>query len=162
MSREEAYEFNESWIVPCIQTLKENGSFWITATHHNAFAITDILEKNGCTVLNVIVWEKTRGFERHPDLNFTNSVEYAIWATKGDGQYFNAPLMKKLNGGKQLTNVWKLSSIKQWEQTCGKQVGQKPLSLVSRIILATTNDGDLVLDPFCGSGTTGIASNLFN
>lgn len=162
MSREEAYAFNESWIVPCIKKLKEYGSIWITSTHHNAFAITDILEKHDCKVLNVIVWEKPSGFAQHPDLNFTNAVEYAIWATKGDGQFFNAELMKKLNGGKQLSNVWSLPSVNQWEVTCGRQVGQKPLSLLSRIILATTNEGDTVLDCFSGSGTTGIASNLFN
>lgn len=161
VSREEAYAFNESWIVPCIKKLNQFGSIWITATHHNAFAITDILEKHGCKVLNVVCWEKTTSLALHPDFNFTNAVEYVIWATKGEGQYFNAQLMKKLNGGKQLTNVWKLAPARQWETTSGRQVGQKPLPLLARIILATTNEDDLILDPFCGSGTTGIASNLF-
>ena len=74
--------------------------------------------------------------------------------------YYNYELMKAINGDKQMTDVWRLPAIAPWEKTCGKHPTQKPLSLMSRIILASTKKGDKVLDPFCGSGTTGIAANL--
>ena len=74
--------------------------------------------------------------------------------------YYNYELMKAINGDKQMTDVWRLPAIAPWEKTCGKHPTQKPLSLISRIILASTKKGDMILDPFCGSGTTGIAANL--
>ena len=74
--------------------------------------------------------------------------------------YYNYELMKAINGDKQMTDVWRLLAIAPLEKSCGKHPTQKPLSLMSRIILASTKKGDLILDPFCGSGTTGIAANL--
>jgi len=74
--------------------------------------------------------------------------------------YYNYELMKAINGDKQMTDVWRLPAIAPWEKSCGKHPTQKPLSLMSRILLASTKRGDKVLDPFCGSGTTGIAANL--
>ena len=73
---------------------------------------------------------------------------------------FNYELMKELNGGKQMTDVWRMPAIGRWEKTCGKHPTQKPLRLLVRIILATTSQGDWILDPFSGSSTTGIAANL--
>ena len=73
---------------------------------------------------------------------------------------FNYELMKQINGGKQMTDVWRLPAIGQWEKSCGKHPTQKPLRLLTRLILASTDNGDWVFDPFCGSGTTGIAANL--
>ena len=93
---------------------------------------------------------------------FTYSTEFVIWARKSKkvAHKFNYDVMKRLNDGKQMTDVWRLPAIGRWEKSCGKHPTQKPLSLLTRIILACTDEGDWVLDPFCGSGTTGIAANL--
>lgn len=94
--------------------------------------------------------------------DFTYSTEFVIWARKMPkvAHKFNYDLMKKLNDGKQMTDVWRMPAIGRWEKTCGKHPTQKPLRLLVRMILASTNEGDWILDPFCGSSTTGIAANL--
>ena len=113
-------------------------------------------------ILNVITWQKT-----NPPVNiscrfFTYSTEFVIWARKSKkvAHKFNYDVMKRLNDGKQMTDVWRLPAIGRWEKSCGKHPTQKPLALLTRIILACTDEGDWVMDPFSGSGTTGIAANL--
>ncbi|OYP63242.1 site-specific DNA-methyltransferase [Prevotella sp. P2-180] len=113
-------------------------------------------------ILNVITWQKT-----NPPVNiscrfFTYSTEFVIWARKSKkvAHKFNYDVMKRLNDGKQMTDVWRLPAIGRWEKSCGKHPTQKPLALLTRIILACTDEGDWVFDPFSGSGTTGIAANL--
>ncbi len=93
---------------------------------------------------------------------FTYSTEFVIWARKSQkvAHKFNYELMKQINGDKQMTDVWRMPAIGTWEKSCGKHPTQKPLRLLTRILLASTDPGDWVLDPFCGSGTTGIAANL--
>jgi site-specific DNA-methyltransferase (adenine-specific) len=95
---------------------------------------------------------------------FTYSTEQIIWARKSDkvAHYYNYELMKQLNGGKQMKDVWKLPAIAPWEKSCGKHPTQKPLSVLTRIILASTKPNAWILDPFSGSSTTGIAANLAN
>ena len=107
-------------------------------------------------------WAKTNPPPNISCRYFTYSTEFIIWARKMAKvpHYYNYELMKHINGDKQMTDVWRLPAIAPWEKTCGKHPTQKPLSLMSRIILASTKQGDKVLDPFCGSGTTGIAANL--
>lgn len=89
-------------------------------------------------------------------------TEFVIWARKmqKNPHKFNYELMKELNEGKQMTDVWRMPAIGRWEKTCGKHPTQKPLRLLVRMILASTNQGDWILDPFSGSSTTGIAANL--
>lgn len=91
-----------------------------------------------------------------------HSTELVIWARKSQKvpHKFNYKLMKQINGDKQMTDVWRMPAIGRWEKTCGKHPTQKPLRLIVRMILASTNQGDWILDPFCGSSTTGIAANL--
>ena len=120
------------------------------------------LTELGYKILNVITWEKT-----NPPVNiscryFKYSTEFVIWARKMQKvpHKFNYDLMKELNGGKQMTDVWRMPAIGRWEKTCGKHPTQKPLRLLVRMILASTNQGDWILDPFSGSSTTGIAANL--
>ena len=93
---------------------------------------------------------------------FTYSTEFVIWARKSKkvAHKFNYDVMKRLNDGKQMTDVWRLPAIGRWEKSCGKHPTQKPLALLTRIILACTDGDDWVFDPFSGSGTTGIAANL--
>ena len=159
---EEMREWNMQWLGMCRDKLKENGSIWISGTYHNIFSVADCLTQLGYRILNVITWQKT-----NPPVNiscrfFTYSTEFVIWARKSKkvAHKFNYDVMKRLNDGKQMTDVWRLPAIGRWEKSCGKHPTQKPLSLLTRIILACTDEGDWVFDPFCGSGTTGIAANL--
>lgn len=162
MSQDEVMAFNMEWLRLCRDKLKDNGSIWISGTYHNIFSVANSLTVLGYKILNVVTWEKT-----NPPVNiscryFKYSTEFIIWARKMKKvpHKFNYELMKELNGGKQMTDVWRMPAIGRWEKTCGKHPTQKPLRLLVRIILATTSQGDWILDPFSGSSTTGIAANL--
>ncbi len=159
---DEVMTFNRKWLKLCRDNLKENGSIWISGTYHNIFSIAQCLMELGYRILNVITWQKT-----NPPVNiskrfFTFSTEFVIWARLKPKvpHKFNYDLMKVLNEGKQMTDVWRMPAIGRWEKSQGKHPTQKPLGLLSRIILASTDPGDWVLDPFSGSSTTGIAANL--
>ena len=113
-------------------------------------------------ILNVITWAKTNP---PPNLScrfFTHSTEFIIWARKEKKtpHYFNYELMKRINGGKQMRDIWFLPAIAKWEKSCGKHPTQKPLPLLARIIMASTKENAWILDPFSGSSTTGIAANI--
>ena len=161
-SPQEVNEFNMEWLRLCREKLKEDGTIWISGTYHNIFSVANSLTELGYQILNVITWQKTNPPANISCRFFTYSTEFIIWARKHIKRphKFNYELMKTLNGNKQMTDVWRLPAIGVWEKSCGKHPTQKPLSLLTRIILASTNEGDWVLDPFNGSGTTGIAANL--
>ena len=93
---------------------------------------------------------------------FTHSTEFILWARKSKkvSHYYNYELMKEINGGTQMRDLWTLPAIARWEKSCGKHPTQKPLPLLARIILASTKENEWILDPFTGSSTTGIAANL--
>ena len=162
MSQDDINAFNLKWLSLCREKLKDNGTIWISGTYHNIFSVANSLTQLGYKILNVITWAKTNPPPNISCRYFTYSTEFIIWARKNAKvpHYYNYELMKRINGDKQMTDVWRLPAISSWEKTCGKHPTQKPLSLMSRIILASTRKGDKVLDPFCGSGTTGIAANL--
>lgn len=155
-------DFNRKWLTACREKLKYNGTIWISGTHHNIFSIANILTELGYKILNVITWAKTNPPPNISCRFFTFSTEFIIWARKYPKvpHKYNYALMKAINDGKQMTDVWRFPSIARWEKSCGKHPTQKPLALLSRIILASTNRGDWILDPFSGSSTTGIAANL--
>ena len=156
------YEFNRRWLELCRPKLKENGTIWISGTHHNIHVVMRCLQELGYKVFNTITWQKT---DPPPNLSckyFNFSTELIIWARKHEKKThkFNYETMKQLNGGTQMTDVWRIPAVGSWEKLQGKHPTQKPLRLLYRIILASTNEGDTILDPFSGSGTTGIAANL--
>ena len=156
------YEFNRKWLSLCRPKLKDNGTIWISGTHHNIHVVMRCLQELGYKVLNTITWQKT---DPPPNLSckyFNFSTELIIWARKSAkvSHKFNYETMKQLNGGTQMTDVWRIPAVCSWEKQQGKHPTQKPLRLLYRIILASTNEGDTVLDPFAGSSTTGIAANL--
>lgn len=157
-------EFNYSWIALCREKLKDNGTIWISGTYHNIFAVANCLSNLGFKILNVITWAKTNPPPNISCKYFTYSTEFIIWARKWAKRphLYNYETMKLINGGKQMTDVWRLPAIAPWEKSCGKHPTQKPLSLMIRIILASTKPGSWVLDPFAGSSTTGIAANLID
>ena len=162
MSQEDINEFNLKWISLCREKLKENGTIWISGTYHNIFSVANALTQLGFKILNVITWAKTNPPPNISCRYFTYSTEFIIWARKKEkvAHYYNYELMKHINDDKQMTDVWRLPAIAPWEKKCGKHPTQKPLCVLSRIILASTKPRAWILDPFAGSSTTGIAANL--
>ena len=162
MSQEEINAFNLKWLSLCREKLNDNGTIWISGTYHNIFSVANCLTQLGYKILNVITWAKTNPPPNISCRYFTYSTEFIIWARKSEkvAHYYNYDLMKHINGDKQMTDVWRLPAIAPWEKTCTKHPTQKPLGLLSRIILASTKPGAWILDPFAGSSTTGIAANL--
>ena len=162
MSQEDINEFNLKWISLCRDKLKENGTIWISGTYHNIFSVANALTRLGFKILNVITWAKTNPPPNISCRYFTYSTEFIIWARKQEkvAHYYNYELMKHINDEKQMTDVWRLPAIAPWEKKCGKHPTQKPLCVLSRIILASTKPRAWILDPFAGSSTTGIAANL--
>lgn len=162
MSQEDINEFNMRWLALCREKLKDNGTIWISGTYHNIFSVANCLTQLGYKILNVITWAKTNPPPNISCRYFTYSTEFIIWARKSEkvAHYYNYELMKHINGEKQMTDVWRLPAIAPWEKSCTKHPTQKPLGLLSRIILASTKPGAWILDPFAGSSTTGIAANL--
>lgn len=124
--------------------------------------MANALQQAGFRILNVITWAKTNPPPNISRRFFTHSAEFVIWARKHKAKphYYNYELMKLVNGGKQMTDVWHLPAIARWKKSCGKHPTQKPLALLVRMILASTTPGAWVLDPFAGSGTTGVAASL--
>lgn len=162
MSQDDINAFNLKWLSLCREKLKDNGTIWISGTYHNIFSVANCLTQLGYKILNVITWAKTNPPPNISCRYFTYSTEFIIWARKlpKTPHYFNYELMKQLNDNKQMTDVWRLPAIATWEKSCGKHPTQKPLALLTRIILSSTKKGAWILDPFAGSSTTGIASNL--
>lgn len=157
-------DFNRKWLSVCREKLKENGTIWISGTYHNIFSVAQMLNELNFKILNCITWAKTNP---PPNLSckfFTHSTEFILWARKNKKvpHYYNYDLMKQINGGTQMRDVWQMPAIGRWEKTCGKHPTQKPLPLLARIIQASTKENAWILDPFCGSSTTGIAANLLN
>ena len=156
------YNFDKEWLSACRNKLKDNGTIWVSGTYHNIFSIARCLTELNYKILNCITWVKTNPPPNLSCRYFTHSAEYILWARKSakTPHFYNYELMKEINGGTQMRDVWNLPAIAKWEKTCGKHPTQKPLSVLSRIILASTKAGAWILDPFTGSSTTGIAANL--
>ena len=159
---EHVNEFNRQWLTACRDKLKDNGTIWVSGTHHNIFSVADILSDLGFKILNVVTWAKTDPPDNLSHRMLTHASEFIIWAKKSKRSYhhYNFELMRQMNDGKQMTDVWYLPAVQKWEKSCGKHPTQKPLALLARIILASTKENDWILDPFNGSGTTGVASSL--
>ncbi len=157
----EKHEFNRRWIRLCRRVMKRDASVWISGTLHNIYSIGLALEQEGFKIINNITWQKTNPPPNLACRCFTHSTETILWAQKNERtakHFYNYPLMKEKNGGKQMKDVWTGSLTKKSEKTEGKHPTQKPLYLLERIIEASTREGDTVLDPFCGSSTTGVAA----
>ena len=156
------YNFNKEWLSACRNKLKDNGTIWVSGTYHNIFSIARCLTELGFKILNCVTWAKTNPPPNISCRYFTHSAEYILWARKERKipHYYNYELMKEINGGTQMRDVWNLPAIAKWEKSCGKHPTQKPLCVLSRVIQASTERGAWILDPFTGSSTTGIAANL--
>ena len=160
-SVDEKHEFNRAWIRLCKRVLTQNGTIWISGTLHNIYSIGMALEQEGFKIINNITWQKTNPPPNLACRCFTHSTETILWAQKDEKKakhFFNYQLMKEQNGGKQMKDVWTGTLTPPKEKKYGNHPTQKPLYLLERIVEASTNPGDLVLDPFCGSSTTGVAA----
>lgn len=162
--------FHETWITECKRILKPEGTIWISGTNHNIFQCGFLLQKLGFHILNDISWFKPNAAPNLACTTFAHSHETLLWAKKDkkSKHIFNYDLMK--NGlfsedkmkavEKQMRSVWSIPTPPPDEKTFGKHPTQKPLALMKRIVLSSTNPGSLILDPFNGGGTTGVAAKI--
>ncbi len=162
-SFEDYDNFCVSWLKECKRVLKDTGSIWVIGSYHNIYRVGNIMLNLGYWILNDVTWYKTNPMPNFLGTRFTNATETLLWCSKGEKykKYtFNHKLMKKYNGGKQMTSVWNIGLCIGSERIKGEDgkkahSTQKPEELLKRVILSTTNKGDIVLDPFFGTGTTG-------
>ena len=165
---EEDFSFHRTWIQSCRRALKPNGTIWISGTYHSIYSCAFALQQDHWTVLNDICWYKRNAPPNLSCRYFTASHETLIWAKKSKKarHTFNYAEIKADDGSedtlkkpnKQARSVWSFAPPSLYEKRFGKHPTQKPEALLERIVLASTQPGEVVLDPFCGSGTTGVAA----
>jgi site-specific DNA-methyltransferase (adenine-specific) len=179
--REEDYQFAVRWLAACQRVLKPTGSIWVSGTQHVIFSVGFAMQQLGFKLLNTVTWYKPNASPNLSCRYFTHSTELLIWASPRSGgklrHRFNYQAMKAENGGKQMRDVWNLPRAGEEELTadgrgrvwsqltprsdekdCGRHPTQKPLRLLERVIASSTPPSARVLDPFSGSGTTGVAA----
>lgn len=154
------HEFNLAWLSRCQRILKPNGTIWVSGTHHVIHSVGYAMQQLGMKILNDIAWEKPNPPPNLSCRYFTHSTETIIWAAKTEKSKhcFNYDKMREINKGKQMKTVWSFTAPNGEEKEFGKHPTQKPVALLERSILASTNEGDLIFDPFSGSSTTGVAA----
>lgn len=154
------HEFNHAWLSRCQKLLKPDGTLWVSGTHHVIHSIGFAMQQLGMKILNEIVWEKPNPPPNLSCRYFTHASETIIWAAKDEGSkhVFNYQQMKSINGGKQMKSVWRFAAPGRSEKALGRHPTQKPVGLLERILLASSNERDIVFDPFAGSSTTGVAA----
>ncbi len=158
------YEFTRLWLDGCKRLLKPHGSLWVSGTSHIIHIVGAAMDELGYKILNDITWVKPNPPPNLSCRYFTHATETVLWAARDRKarHKFNYELMKRINGGKQMRSVWPIKPPSRDEKVFGKHPTQKPVALLERIIAASTDEDDAILDPFCGSGTTGIAAARLN
>jgi site-specific DNA-methyltransferase (adenine-specific) len=167
---EQEMEFHEKWIRECVRLLSKDGTIAISGTYHSIYKCGYILQKFGYRIINDITWFKPNGAPALAGRNFTASHETVLWASLGktNKHTFNYALSRDWNApndliyrrGKQMRSVWSIPTTPKREKAHGAHPTQKPLELMKRLVALCSKQGDRVLDPFCGSGTTGVACVL--
>jgi len=157
---ETEYRFTTAWLEKCRRLLDNDGTIWVSGTTHVIHSVGFAMQQLGYRILNDIIWFKSNA---PPNLGcrcFTHSTETILWAAKSrkSKHTFNYRLMKEHAGGRQMRNLWEIRAPSKGEKVFGKHPTQKPLALLNRIVLAGSRPDDVVLDPFSGSGTTGLAA----
>jgi len=160
-------EFTKNWTKIADATLKPNGSIMVCCSFHNIGEIIISLKELNYKFLNIITWKKTNPMPNITKRTLTHSTEFVLWFAKSKGWTFNYEDMKKYNNGKQLRDIWEFSLCQGIERIKGENgraahPTQKPLELFKRLIEVSSNHGDIVLDPFIGTGTTAIASMILD
>jgi len=174
MGEKEYFDFTNEWIRASKRVLKPNGSIFICCSYHNIGECVLGLKNNGFEVKNIITWQKTNAMPNLTRRVLTHSTEFIIWAVKGKNWVFNYEILKELNPektkdgkSKQMRDVWQIP-LCQGKERLKDENGralhptQKPEELLKRIILGFSNEGDIVLDPFAGSGTTPYIAKKYN
>ena len=157
-------EFTFRWLKECKRILKKNGTIWVIGSYHNIFRVGTAIQNMGFWILNDVIWNKNNPMPNFRGTRFTNAHETLIWASKSEGSKytFNYQSLKCLNDDLQMRSTWSfpICNGKERLKKNGKKVHstQKPESLIHRIILASSNKNDFILDPFLGSGTTAVVS----
>ncbi len=161
-------QFTRAWLTACRRVLKSTGTIWVIGSYHNIFRVGTILQDLGFWILNDVIWIKNNPMPNFRGVRFTNAHETMIWAQKEKGSKytFNHQAMKALNGDLQMRSDWfvSLATGKERVKSDGKKAhsAQKPEALLYRVLLSSSNPGDVVLDPFFGSGTTGVVAKKLN
>ncbi|MFX0022549.1 MAG: DNA-methyltransferase [Candidatus Hermodarchaeota archaeon] len=168
----EDINFTDNWLKACRRVLNKNGSIWVSGTLHIIYKVGYLLEKNGYDIINDIIMYKPNAPPNLSCKYFTHSHEIVLWARKSKNsqhtfnyermKVWNNPKDKLKNKDKQMRSVWSIPLLAKNEKEFGKHPTQKPLELLNRIISSSSNEGDWILDPFIGSGTTGIVSSILN
>ncbi|MBU1004503.1 MAG: site-specific DNA-methyltransferase, partial [Nanoarchaeota archaeon] len=155
---EDNHLFNLRWLKECQRILKANGTIWVSGTSHIIHSIGFAMQTLHYKILNDIAWFKVNPPPNLSCRYFTHSTETILWAAKStkSKHYFNYPLMRKLNNNKQMLSLWHIKAPGASEKIYGKHPTQKPIQLLERIIQAATIKGNIVVDPFTGSSTTGL------
>lgn len=162
------HEFVLEWLAACRRVMKPDATIWVSGTLHIIYSVGFAMQKLGFKILNDIVWYKVNPPPNLSCRYFTHASETVLWAAKSDRSRhtFNYEEMKETanepfdGAGKQMKSIWAIRAPSNPEKSFGKHPTQKPLRLLNRIIRASTNRGDLVLDPFVGSGTTALAASI--
>ncbi len=160
-------KFTKKWLALVSKRIKPNGNILVFGTYHNIYGIGQTLGNLNKKIVNSIVWYKRNAFPNITHRMLCESTEHIIWAVNNSqkdatGWTFNYELLKQFNNGKQLRNMWDVPLTPQSEKRQGKHPSQKPLKIVERLILGFTNEDDIVLDPFMGSGTTCLVCHNLN
>ncbi len=168
-SFQEYDDFSKSWLAECQRVLKPTGSLWVIGSYHNIFRVGAILQDLGFWILNDIIWIKTNPMPNFRGSRFNNAHETLIWAGKSQKAKvtFNYKTMKAFNDDKQMRSDWRLpicSGRERLKDAKGHKAhsAQKPEALLRRVILSSSKEGDIVLDPFFGSGATGAVAKMLN
>jgi len=161
--RAEYLDFCRAWLKEVCRVVRPNGNILIFGSFHNIYDLGHIINDLKLKVLNSIVWFKPNAQPNITCRTLTESTEHIIWACnapkdKATGWVFNYDIAKRLNGGKQMRNLWTIPYPSSSERKHGKHPSQKPIDVIGRIILIASNPGDLILDCFGGSGTTAVAA----
>ena len=166
-SNDDYERFTLSWFKEICRVTKKNGNIFIFGSYHNIFLVGAIAQKLRLRIVNNIIWAKPNAQPNITCRMFTESTEQILWfcnntINKAKNWTFNYDIAKELNNGKQMRNFWLIPTTPKNEKIYGKHPAQKPLSLMERIILTATNTNDLVLDCFCGSGSTLLACKKYD
>ena len=159
----EDHAFNERWLGEAHRILKPGGTIWVSGTHHVIFSLGFALQALGFRIINSVAWEKPDPPPNALHTAFTHAHETLIWAGKRGARHtFNYDAVNSRDPASQVGSVWRIPPPSRREKRHGRHPTQKPLRLVRRALLACTREGDLVFDPFSGSGTTGVAAKELN
>ncbi len=157
---EDNHTFNRAWLSACQRVLRPNGTIWVSGTSHVIHSVGFAMQQLGYKLLNEICWEKPNPPPNLSCRYFTHSTETILWAARDrkSKHHFDYPAMRIENGGKQMKSVWRMMAPGRAEKSYGNHPTQKPIELLLRIVRAACPPGGSVLDPFNGSGTTGVAA----